>query len=116
MGSETTFQQDVCDPSVLAATLRALAGPLLEKLADRGWHASTVTLKVRYADFQLVTRSRSRQDLPVRRMGELMPVLMELLRHTEAGPRKVRLIGVSFSGLQEPVVAMGAFRQMSSFD
>ncbi len=116
LGSETTFQQDVSDPSVLAATLRALAGPLLEKLADRGWHARTVTLKVRYADFQLVTRSRSSEDLPLRRMGELMPMLMELLRHTEAGPRKVRLIGVSFSGLQEPGLAMGAFRQMSLFD
>jgi DNA polymerase-4 len=60
-----------------------------------------VTLKVRYSDFETITRSRSlaqwihaEEDL-----GVMQEVIRELFEETEVGERNVRLLGVTLSGL-----------------
>ena len=58
---------------------------------------STVTLKVRYGDFETITRSLSR--LPeTRSRDELSARAVSLLQRTDAGGRPVRLLGVSVHG------------------
>jgi DNA polymerase-4 len=57
-----------------------------------------VTVKVRYADFETVTRSRT-APLPTDSAARLAARARELLRLTEAGRRPVRLLGVSASTL-----------------
>ncbi|MBS1212393.1 MAG: polymerase [Proteobacteria bacterium] len=98
VGAERTFQSDLGDPVQMLSQLKVLTGPVLAKLAERGLSARSLTLKVRYADFELVTRSRTRSR-PFLSMGDVVPHLAELLEKTEARSRKVRLLGVSFSML-----------------
>ena len=98
-GAETTFPRDVTDPPRLLEELERLAvrvGRGLSRMARAG---RTVTLKLRYADFTTITRSRT---LPVptsdsRRIAQTAAALLD--SSTEADRRPVRLVGVSVSGL-----------------
>ncbi len=76
-GAETTFETDIADSQECGCTL---------------------TLKVKYADFEQVTRSRT-LGFPFLHTADVVPHLMDLLRRTELGERRVRLLGVSFSSL-----------------
>jgi hypothetical protein len=59
-----------------------------------------VTLKIKYADFQSITRSVSREDLPFTGGPEIGDYAVELLRKTAAGVRSVRLVGVGLGALR----------------
>ena len=96
-GSETTFRTDVADLTELCETLHALADEVFADLKSHGLCARTTTLKLRYADFQTITRSRS-ASRPLRDGEELYRTARELLfTATEAHLRPVRLIGVQVS-------------------
>lgn len=98
-GAETTFPVDLSDKAEMRRHLARLAGAVMEKLARQQLAAGTVTVKVKYADFELVTRART-LERPFRDLADALPHLAELLDRTEAGSRRVRLLGVSFSGLR----------------
>ncbi len=99
IGAETTFARDLLHWE--EATL-ALA-PVFDKVWDacrRGGHAGrTVTVKVKYADFQQITRSRSCAG-PVATQALLEQVSLALLRPLFPPRRGVRLLGVTLSGLE----------------
>lgn len=97
-GAERTFAQDLRRREDIEAVLRALAKEVADALARRRLEGRTVVLKVRYSNFQTVTRSRTRphvfDEAEITRLG------LRLLDETEADRRPVRLLGVSVSGLQ----------------
>jgi DNA polymerase-4 len=98
-GSETTFARDVSDLSDLCETLMQQCEELAGELAASHTRARTATLKLRYASFKTITRSRT-FDAPFDDARELYRAVRELLFHgTEAGQSPVRLIGVSVSSL-----------------
>jgi DNA polymerase IV len=66
-----------------------------------------VTLKLRYADFHTLTRSRTLA--PTSSELELYPILREMLVAARTRPLPVRLLGVQLSNL-------GVFEQLSLFD
>ncbi|MDR0247018.1 MAG: DNA polymerase IV [Burkholderiales bacterium] len=97
LGNEITFALDITSSDVLREELFRQLTELMSKLERRGWQATTVTVKVKYADFEQVTRSWThRQPLNKARAQES---ICELLERTEAGMRPVRLVGVTLSGL-----------------
>ena len=98
VGSENTFASDLDDPDEMLAELRPLAEEVLGWMTRNNNFGRTLTLKVKYADFVSVTRSKTLLQ-PPKTLEAIMDIVTELLEKTEAGPRKVRLLGVSFSGL-----------------
>jgi len=99
-GAETTFQTDLSDLDEMHILLNALAERVLAQMSAQQVRASAVTVKVKYANFDQVTRSRT-LGYPFNTVCDVIPHLGELLKRTEAGQRKVRLLGVSFSMLEE---------------
>jgi DNA polymerase-4 len=97
LGEEETFASDLADKPEMLTRLEHMASAVLEKLAKQRLLAHTLTLKVRYADFTQVTRAKT-LPRPYREPAEVAANLAELLEKTEAGKRKVRLLGLSFSG------------------
>jgi len=99
VGAETTFNQDLLRWDEVAPAL----GPVFAKLWDaygRCGHAGrTVTVKLKYADFQQVSRSRS-NGAPVATQAALEQISYELLRPLFPPPRGVRLLGVTLSNLE----------------
>ncbi|MGX2038875.1 DNA polymerase IV [Methylocaldum sp. MU1018] len=98
-GAETTFPADLSDRAEMREHLARLAAGVLRKLARHGLEAHGLTVKVKYDDFEQITRTRT-LDRPFRDARDVLPHLAELLDRTEAGRRKVRLLGVSFSVLE----------------
>jgi len=98
IGAENTFQTDLNDISVMREQIIALTQDVCASLSTRRLRARTLTLKVKYRDFELVTRSQS-LAYPVSQARDVIPVLEVLLHRTEAAQRAVRLLGVTASNL-----------------
>ena len=62
VSAETTFETDIADPHELQAILRALSEKVSRRLKGPASPASTVTLKLKTADFRIRTRSRQLAD------------------------------------------------------
>ncbi len=98
IGSETTFEQDLNDKNEMLLHLLSLAGEVLDSLEEKGLHAYTITVKVKYADFTQVTRSYT-SDSVISKQQKVLAIIPQLLNKTEVDTRSVRLLGVSFSNL-----------------
>ena len=98
VGAEDTFRQDLF---ALPEMKDALA-PILDKLwrhcAATGIRGRTVTLKVKYADFRQITRSRSFARI-VDTRAEIERASLDLLEPLLPASQGVRLLGVTLSGL-----------------
>jgi DNA polymerase-4 len=98
IGSETTFDHDLADTQIMLQHLAQLAEQVAKSLQTRRLAARTLTVKVRYQNFRLVTRSMSFEQA-VHHVEHMRPQLNRLLGRTEAGSQRVRLLGVSVSNL-----------------
>lgn len=103
IGTENTFAKDMTDVATMERELRKLTLELCADLRARDITGATVTLKVRYDDFSRITRARTLSE-PTNSEDVIYPVLCELLQKTEAGRRRVRLLGLSLSKLGNAVV------------
>lgn len=104
LGTESTYAVDLDDLAEMERQLEQMAAEVAAALARSGITACTVTLKLRYADFTTVTRSRT-QDAPFADAGSIAACARDLLRRTEAPKRRVRLLGVTASNLVRGDVA-----------
>ena len=99
VGHEHTFDEDTSDPEVLERTLLAMAEGVSARLRDAGVRASTVTVKVRDSAFSTVTRQRRLVE-PTDLTDPIWRAAVELARPELRG-KKIRLVGVTASGLGE---------------
>jgi len=98
VGKEVTLERDIRDRNEMERILETLALQVERRLADLGIAGRTLTLKVRWSTFELVTRATSRaQGFQLAR--EMLPVLHTLLSGLADDKKAVRLLGVSVSGL-----------------
>ena len=91
-----TFSEDTQDRARIDATLSFLTQKAMKRLREAGLSASTVTVTIRYAGFETITRART-----LRESTHLDPILFETVkklfeRHWDRS-RKVRLLGVALS-------------------
>jgi DNA polymerase-4 len=91
-----TFSFDTQDRAALDATLSLLCQKAMKRLRDASLSASTVTLTIRYAGFETITRA-----LTLREPTHLDPIVFDCVRqlferHWDRS-RKVRLLGVALS-------------------
>ena len=98
-GCEDTYPEDVTDKGHIVAEVIRMAGRCTAWLERKRLLARTVTLKVRYSNFETVTRSATKGD-GTRDPEEVAARAVALLERTEAGRRPVRLVGVSVHGLR----------------
>jgi len=96
IGSETTFNDNVVNKAVIWKQLQSITDGLEQTLIKKNVRGRTITLKIKYADFQLNTRSKTVES-SLQTKQEMLEVLPELLRKTEVGDRAIRLIGVTLS-------------------
>jgi DNA polymerase-4 len=97
ISNERTFREDVRDPASIQRMLSALCERVSWRARRRGVRARTVTLKLRYADFQ--TLSRSRTIAPTSSELELYPIVRDLFLRARRRPLAIRLLGVALSNL-----------------
>ncbi len=96
VGKEVTLERDIRDRAEMERILEKLALQVEQRLAELGLAGRTVTLKVRWSSFELVTRACSRPQ-GFQSAQEMLPVLYLLLSRLIDGKRAVRLLGVTVS-------------------
>ena len=101
VGKEVTLERDIRDRNEMERILETLALQVERRLAELGIAGRTLTLKVRWSTFELVTRATSRPQ-GFQTAQEMLPVLRTLLSGLIDGTRAVRLLGVIVSGLLTP--------------
>jgi DNA polymerase-4 len=94
---ETTFQEDVKNWQSIARTLAELAREVVADMRDDGYSAKTVTIKIRFSDFQTMTRAKTMADY-TNSEEEIRKVAFACLKRIELNKR-VRLIGVRATNL-----------------
>ncbi|HLR32621.1 MAG TPA: DNA polymerase IV [Fodinibius sp.] len=98
IGKERTFSEDIDDLEWIHNFLTELSDKVSESMHTKQAAGKTVTLKVRYADFETVTRSTSFGHY-INSPEDIAQTAIQLLEGTEAGSRKVRLLGITLSNL-----------------
>ena len=111
VGKETTFSEDIDDTEQMIEILDDIAYKLENSLMKRDAKGRTITLKVKYFDFQSITRSVT-IDEPTHDAGVIMKHLRPLLSKTEAGNKKVRLLGIAISNFEGQETKAGKHRQL----
>lgn len=115
--SETTFAHDTRDRGFLERALMAHAERVGASLRAQGIKGRTVTLKIKFADFQQITRSQTLPQ-PISSTQTLFDVGCRLLR-AEVLPQPVRLIGLGLSGFDDAPAQLalpGVFRGAGEHD
>jgi DNA polymerase-4 len=97
IGAENTFFADLSEFEAMAVELQPLIDKVWRHCEDKATRGRTVTLKVKFADFEQITRSRTVAGA-VGSRAELEATSAELLRALFPMDRAVRLLGISISG------------------
>ncbi len=98
IGKERTFADDVDDLDWIRVFLEQLSEKIAVTMKGMNAAGKTITLKVRYKNFETVTRSHT-IGYYTNKAEDLADVSKRLLLETEAGAREVRLLGISVSTL-----------------
>jgi DNA polymerase-4 len=98
VSAETTFNDDILDFDALSPILWTLCEKVARRLKASELAATGVTLKLKTADFRLVTRSRAGHE-PTQLAKRLFVPARELLQAEATGRTAFRLIGIGSSGL-----------------
>jgi len=111
IGHETTFEEDIDDPARVRKTLLCLADAVAVRLRKHDLEGKTVTLKFRDESFLTETRAHTLPNA-VADGASIFEAALPLLDRIRWKGRKIRLLGVSVSGLAKA----GEARQLSLFD
>jgi DNA polymerase-4 len=100
VSAEDTFFQDLREPEPLRSELDRIGRVVWRRIEEKGLAGRTVTLKVKYQDFQIVTRSRS-LDRPIAGAEEFLDLGQRLLGTLLPPLKGIRLLGLGLSSLGE---------------
>jgi DNA polymerase-4 len=100
IGAEDTFLEDLTDGDALIAELDRISQTVWRRIEEKQIKGRTVTLKVKFRDFQIVTRARS-LDRNVAGREEFLETGVALLRNMLPVGKGIRLLGLTLSNLTE---------------
>ncbi len=112
IGHEETFSSDIKNSEIAHDHLVRLADAVAARCRSAGVGARTISLKVKFADFRLITRSVS-VDLPVSSAQAMIKLIEPLLKNIDLSDG-VRLLGISARNLSEPDSQMSLFDDSST--
>jgi DNA polymerase-4 len=98
VGAENTFSTDLTEFEAMTAELQPLIDKVWRHCEDKGARGRTVTLKVKFNDFEIITRSKSVSNALSSR-SELERLTVALLQSEMPVRKPVRLLGISLSAL-----------------
>lgn len=100
IGAENTFLTDLTTLSELTVEMHEIAETVWKRTTSKRFYGRTVTLKIKYADFEQITRSKTYPDF-VNDYMLFLNTATELLSLIDLSRKGVRLLGLSISNPQE---------------
>lgn len=98
IGSERTFEKDIDDEQEMIISLHEISKRVAERMEKHDIMGKTVTVKIKYLDFELNTRSRTTSNY-IHTSSEIFDTASELLFVPVKPIKPVRLLGIQVSNL-----------------
>lgn len=93
ISGEETFEHDLTDPTPLMRELLKLSQKVAARMRGKGYMARTVAIKVKFADFKVITRAHTLAD-PTDSSQRIYETAVMLFEQAKLAGKPVRLIGV----------------------
>jgi DNA polymerase IV len=103
VGKEITLSHDTDDIQKMLTHLEKLAVEVNEILIKYDISGKTITLKIKYHDFKLITRSLTLPFYLKHSSNTIMRHVTGLLKKTNADKQKIRLLGITISNLDNNI-------------
>ncbi len=98
IGAEMSFAEDLSSRASMLLELEQIAQTLKQRLDRHQASGRTLTLKVKFSDYQQITRSRTK-SAPIGEFKEIMTITKALFEAIKVEDRGVRLLGIALSNL-----------------
>jgi len=95
-----TFAQDIDDPEEILQEYLRLTEKAAARLRENGYYAKTISIKVRFADFSTISRSKT-LPLPIDSTHEIYEIAKALYLALNLDRARLRLVGISLDNLSE---------------
>lgn len=109
LGAETTFSEDTDDREALSCVISEIAEEVWGRAIAKAILGRTLTIKIKYADFDLITRRRT---LPcaITEFDVFLNTALDLFGLIDTSRKKIRLVGLILSGLHD--ASLPVYRQL----
>lgn len=99
VGTELTYEKDITSQFGIVAELYKLEKELMERLEHAGTTGRTITVKIKFADFRQVTRSKTLQSY-ITDFNTLHKEVSAIRKTMKLEGERIRLMGVTISNLE----------------
>ncbi|HEY9804454.1 MAG TPA: DNA polymerase IV [Leptolyngbyaceae cyanobacterium] len=117
IGAETSFAVDKSDRALMLLELEQIAQIVLSRLEQHQARGRTITLKIKFGDYQQITRSKTLPSY-TRDLETIIGTATALFEAVELENRSIRLLGISLSNLEDgkqtQVIQMPLFEYVKS--
>jgi len=100
IGTEYTFEKDLETVHEIESELYSIEQELIRRITKAGRSGRTLTLKVKFSDFQQITRSMTVTE-EINELDTLRKISNEILKKAGLPGKKIRLLGLTVSNLEE---------------
>jgi DNA polymerase-4 len=100
VGAENTFETDLEMSTRLTLELYQIARRVWERIEEDRFYGRTVTLKIKYMDFEIITRRKTLPS-PITGFRFFWDTAKEMLGHIDTSEKKVRLMGLTISNNED---------------
>lgn len=112
IGCERTLEKDISRSSSVIIELYHVAVDLVGRLNRHDFRGNTLTLKIKFHDFNQITRSIT-QSKELTALDVILPLAKQLLKEVDYENHPIRLIGLSVSNPREESEGKGVWEQLS---
>ncbi len=109
LGAENTFDTDLEISTKMTLELYHIARRVWERVEAKQFYGRTITLKIKYVDFEIINRSKT-LPLLVKEFELFWNIARELLKQIDTSQKKVRLMGLSMSNNEELKFPLGGIQ------
>ncbi|MBQ9357634.1 MAG: DNA polymerase IV [Prevotella sp.] len=93
---EQTFEKDISQNAAITIHLYQTVLELVRRIEKTNFEGKTLTLKIKFLDFQQITRSITAQKI-LRTKDDILPLAKQLMHQVEFQSHPIRLIGLAVS-------------------
>ncbi|WP_443944687.1 DNA polymerase IV [Pedobacter sp. AW1-32] len=115
VGAEDTMSEDTNDLGTMHQLLMQISNTVAQRLKKHQLAGKTITLKIKFADFKIITRSKSFPQ-PMDDQESIFKEAVQLLEDSNLGHAEVRLLGITLSRFYDDLKTDIASSQQLEFD
>ncbi|MDR2810559.1 MAG: DNA polymerase IV [Tannerellaceae bacterium] len=115
IGAENTFETDLEASTRMTLELYQIARRVWERIEEDRFYGRTITLKIKYMNFEIITRSRTLSS-PITHFRLFWDTAKEMLSHIDTSEKKIRLMGLTISHNEDTQLPPGGIQLKLEFE